>query len=1449
MSQLLDLAITLTPPPSDAQPDVIAGISLNSGKPLGLNHSGDLLKDPLTKQERADLRWYLEEYWKWPYEGFAQRARGVEGLLPKLGKRLYESVFGSRQADRIVQKWLSTEGEHQISVMSEIPQVLSLPWELLHSEQGYMVMRTQEPVSILRSLPQSESTTSSMPFEPPLRVLLVTARPEKTGFIDPRGIARELLDEVQGQIETGAIELEFLRPPTLKALRQRLRDRKRQVHVVHFDGHGTFDEKMDGRDEHLLSGSRRGKLAFEDDKGQLELVEAEDLAQVLQNSRVKLAVLTACQSAMSSADDAFSSVAARLIQGGIDAVVAMSASLLEASATLYVEAFYRAIAEGIPAPLAQEQARQALHDEPARHIIRRRRDEEGQPVELRDWWLPHFYQQRPLELRPTRPSGQLEQKSTSSVRLSESMPAEPRYGFSGRAYELLHIERFLLRDQLVVIQGFGGIGKTALVRETADWLTRTRMYDAALFVSFEHGGGAATLLGALGTFLGVYDGHYNPNDTKAAVAKVEPALKEKRTLVIADNMESILPGGDAPLEAGVRTQLWDVLLKLSNMGTGVLLTTRDTAFGDGKLAPGKHVAYVSLKGLHPEDAYALASRLLEYLRIDRAKAPYAELRDLLKQLDYHPLAIQLVLPALGESALSLAKIKADFASLLDHFADDTETGRNRSLLASLDYSLRRLSEAQRTLLPRLALFEGGASEDDLLAITEIPETEWVKLRQALEQAALLTAEQVGSYTAPFLHFHPVLAPYLRSQQGTDGAALRERYTQRYSDLADYLYREDTRHPQAVRALVQKELPNLRHVLDLLLEAGDLDTASQMVTSIARFLDYFGLLRERDELRRRVGEAVAAKGMQESGELTQAEFLRESGLGEDELQRGKIRAAYTRFTTLLARIEALPEGAPLGRGSYEHCLTLVRLGRCLESGGQAAAAEESLRKALTVIEALVSRQPENKSYIRMRGQLLGEQADVLTDQGKYSQAREAYEEALEIDEQIGDLRNQGVDLEQLGALALRQRDYVEAQARYAVALQLFQSLGEQASEAVVWHQLGIVAEEQKTWAEAERCYRESLTIKEQLGDAAGAAITCNQLALVSVGAGRPVEAEGWHRRAIELKAQVEPGSSSHAISLSNLADLLVNEVRAGRASMTRLAEAKRYSEQALAIDETLDASAEIWKDFAILAEIADLEGHAEEARDYRRREREAYAAFAGNRYHIDRQHGQLIAAIAAAAQGDAEAREEVEAALPQLEEGGWKIAAATRRIWAGERDWASLVEEVDSQDALLILRVLETIAQPAGVQGKTLEEVIASLPITIREALEQGDEVAFDKAFEALSPEEQQVVVEAMQYLQAQQDEEVDDEDEELDIADVIQQFEPLLQAIAMATGDSTHRDEILETLAELETNLEVENWEFREVVQRIWAEERDAIALTAGMDEMDTALVNRVLEIIAEAGR
>src|SRR6266702_1871238 len=123
----------------------------------------------------------------------------------------------------VLQAWrlqpLQPGVQRQVSIASEIPRALSFPWELLHDEQGFLVLRTRNPISLIRRLPQHELGGFQTSFEPPLRILMITARPDDAGFIDPRSTARELLDEVQQQVEAGAIALEFLRPPTLRAPR------------------------------------------------------------------------------------------------------------------------------------------------------------------------------------------------------------------------------------------------------------------------------------------------------------------------------------------------------------------------------------------------------------------------------------------------------------------------------------------------------------------------------------------------------------------------------------------------------------------------------------------------------------------------------------------------------------------------------------------------------------------------------------------------------------------------------------------------------------------------------------------------------------------------------------------------------------------------------------------------------------------------------------------------------------------------------------------------------------------------------------------------------------------------------------------------------------------------------------------------------------------------------
>ena len=80
--------------------------------------------------------------------------------------------------------------------------------------------------------------------------------------------------------------------------------------------------------------------------------------------------------------------------------------------------------------------------------------------------------------------------------------------------------------------------------------------------------------------------------------------------------------------------------------------------------------------------------------------------------------------------------------------------------------------------------------------------------------------------------------------------------------------------------------------------------------------------------------------------------------------------------------------------------------------------------------------------------------------------------------------------------------------------------------------------------------------------------------------------------------------------------------------------------------------------------------------------------------------------------------------------------------------------------------------------------------------------------------------------------------------DSIERFAPLLAAIAaVARGEQAEQVKIeaqLATLAE-------QGWQLEAATQRIWQGERDAAALIAELDEQDSALVRRVLALIAAA--
>jgi anion-transporting ArsA/GET3 family ATPase len=91
-----------------------------------------------------------------------------------------------------------------------------------------------------------------------------------------------------------------------------------------------------------------------------------------------------------------------------------------------------------------------------------------------------------------------------------------------------------------VLRGQGGEGKTALAAEFARWGVRSRQVKRAAFVSVETHSHAQAVVDAIGRQLvGDYSAAAYATVDQACLP-VERALREHATLIVVDNMESVL---------------------------------------------------------------------------------------------------------------------------------------------------------------------------------------------------------------------------------------------------------------------------------------------------------------------------------------------------------------------------------------------------------------------------------------------------------------------------------------------------------------------------------------------------------------------------------------------------------------------------------------------------------------------------------------------------------------------------------------------------------------------------------------------------------------------------------------------------------------------------------------------------------------------------------------------
>jgi tetratricopeptide (TPR) repeat protein len=1286
----------------------------SAGQPVVVSEQSWRLIAPLGPIEAEELSWYLERWPVWPNPLVADRAKQVEANLIAWGQALHGVALPMQPTANVLLAWAGVEAgasrRFSVSVDDSLllgsceaenataqeaaTALLALPWELLHNGEGFL-FQGGRPSRVRRRLPNKRDRAVPA-VAPPIRVLLITARPEDDacGYLDHRASALPLVAATE---ELGEVlRLNLLHPatyPALEAELARAQQAGEPYHVVHFDGHGVYDRRVglgglcfeDPSDSHKLTGRRH------------QTVYTNQLGPLLKDYRIPLVLLEACQSAQAEAGA--ESVASELLQRGVASVVAMSHSVLVETARRFVASFYAELAKGQRVGQAMLAGQRALHSDPSRG----QRYGIGE-LKLADWFVPVLYQEKDdPQLFTATPAPQTKEdlRSRLRARLGEVPPEPAETGFVGRSRDLLALERLLRQERWAVVRGQGGEGKTALAAELARWLVRSQQVKRAAFVSVELCSHKDAVLDALGRQLvGADYSAAKFESPEQALLQIERALREQPTLLVIDNMESVLLppyletpdllSEEAALELQAILALAQRLLRAGE--TRLVFTSREAL-----RAPfDANSQRWELRQLGKGDAVALIERSLAAGVSSGAlgagageaalEARREDIEALVAAVQGHARTLALLAPELRRRGVAatqaaLLELMQQMQRQVAQLPADDPRRREQSLFASVELSLRRLSAANRERARVLGVFHGGVDLDLLRAMTGWEPAEVEMLATELVGTGLATANPYNH-----LSLNPALCPYLQASLSEEELqALTAGWLEAMAIYLRYLYQQQSQNTEVAATLTVLELPNLFALLHRSQSVADPENTIERATYLYGLLQALGKPRLLERVARVREAAAAALGEGWSHARFQASGTRI----EQQLAADQLREALAGAQQLLQQAQAAGEEAYAG-ADYDLAGAFFLLGRVLNTGGGAQQALPLLQEAGRRLEAIANAN-NSKAAAGMASVCLTEQGNCLLNLGRYDAAAAAYEEAIRRDEQRGAQRNVAVGKLQLGTVRLQQELYAEALEAYQQARDTFSRLNEPDSVASVWHQIGMVHHNSGQPEAAEEAYNQSLAIKVRLGDQAEQASTLGQLGNLYLSVlQRPEEAVAFHRRAAEIYGEIGD-LAKEGITQSNLA--------ASLSKLKRLKEARQAIRRAVECKEPFGHVALPWTSWAILAAIETAAGNSAAAADARRQALAAFLAYRRDGGENQSGSGRLALGVRQAlASGDpAEAASLLQqlAADPDFAN-QLPFFTALQAIAAGSRD-RSLAEDpaLDYDEAAEVLLLIEALEAEAG----------------------------------------------------------------------------------------------------------------------------------------------------------
>ncbi|NEZ54595.1 CHAT domain-containing protein [Adonisia turfae] len=336
-----------------------------------LAEASNLMHDPLLGilKGESSQRWAFRSNVHSSSDGDDDSSGSQPPTLVSLGQALYNSVFDKALRD----SWLTAQGiaQHRRSPLRlrlglKGEKLQKLPWEVLHAGDRPLGTGTDVTFSryhLGRRQGYDRPVATVPDFDQPLRVLMVIAAPNDQDRLELAREANHLKNELHPlSMRSGDdynllpkqqldVQLTVLEQPDRSELTQALEHGRYQV--LHYAGHSNLGNA--GGDLYLVSRQT----------GLTERISGEDLAGLLSNNGVKLAVLNSCRGAYSQGQGSElgwheQNLANALVNRGIPGVIAMAERIPDDVAITFTRLLYRNLKQGNPIDLCLNRTRQGL---------------------------------------------------------------------------------------------------------------------------------------------------------------------------------------------------------------------------------------------------------------------------------------------------------------------------------------------------------------------------------------------------------------------------------------------------------------------------------------------------------------------------------------------------------------------------------------------------------------------------------------------------------------------------------------------------------------------------------------------------------------------------------------------------------------------------------------------------------------------------------------------------------------------------------------------------------------------------------------------------------------------------------------------------------------------------------------------------------------------------------